>query len=242
MTFSIAARCARSKMLGVAVSTAVPAVGGLCPFVKEGVGAIATQSWVNPYLGIDGLVLLGEGRSSQDALDTLLAADPGREDRQVGFVDWEGRSASYTGKSCIGWCGHITDENFAAQGNMLMGEATVAALADSFGRTDALELPERLLLAMEAAQAQGGDKRGRQSMGLKVFWKEAYPWVDLRVDEHPWPVAELRRIFEIARHQLVPFTQGMPTRDNPAGNLPQGFTTMLQQPPPFRPGGGGSAP
>ena len=242
MTFSIAARCAHTGMLGVAVSTAVPGVGGLCPFVKENVGAIATQSWVNPYLGIDGLVLLGEGRPAADALKALIEADPGRDDRQVGFVDATGRSAAHTGTSCVGWCGHITGENFAAQGNMLMGEATVAALADSFGKTAALELPERLLLAMEAAQARGGDKRGRQSMGLKVFWKEAYPWVDLRVDEHPWPVAELRRVFEIARQQLVPFTQGMPTRANPTGSLPESFTTMLQQPPPFRPGGGGSAP
>ena len=242
MTFSIAARCQRTGMLGVAVSTAVPGVGGICPFVREGVGAVATQSWVNPYLGIDGLELLARGVPAGEVLQGLVDADPGREVRQLGVVDREGRSRSWTGKDCVGWCGHEADKNFAAQGNMLTGEAVVAAMAEAFRRTEALELPERLLMCLEAGQAQGGDKRGRQSASVKVFWREAYPWVDLRVDEHRHPVAELRRAFEVARHQLFPFTARMPKRDDPLGGMPEELTRTILQPPPYRPGGGGSAP
>jgi uncharacterized Ntn-hydrolase superfamily protein len=242
MTFSIAARCPRTGMLGVAVSTAVPGVGGICPFVREGVGAVATQSWVNPYLGIDALELLAQGVSADETVQRLIDADPGRDVRQLGVVDRQGRSHSWTGKDCVGWYGHVTGESFAAQGNMLTGEAVVAAMADAFRRTEPLDLPERLLICLEAGQAQGGDKRGRQSAAVKVLWKEAYPWVDLRVDEHRHPVAELRRAFEVARHQLFPFTAGMPKRDDPLGGLPEELTRTILQPPPYRPGGGGSAP
>ena len=125
---------------------------------------------------------------------------------------------------------------------MLTGEPVVVAMADAFRRTERLDLPERLMVCLEAGQAQGGDKRGRQSASVKVFWKEAYPWVDLRVDEHRHPVAELRRVFEVARHQLFPFTAGMPKRDDPLGGLPEELTRTILQPPPYRPGGGGSAP
>ncbi len=242
MTFSIAARCPRTGMVGVAISTAVPGVGGICPFIREGVGAIATQSWVNPYLGIDGLELLAQGLAAEEVVHRLTEADPGRDVRQLGVVDREGRSASWTGKDCVPWCGHVTGDGFAAQGNMLTGEPVVVAMADAFRRTEPLDLPERLLVCLEAGQAQGGDKRGRQSASVKVFWKEAYPWVDLRVDEHRHPVAELRRVFEVARHQLFPFTAGMPKRDDPLGGLPEELTRTILQPPPYRPGGGGSAP
>lgn len=242
MTFSIAARCPRTGMFGVAVSTAVPGVGGICPFARAGAGAVATQSWVNPYLGIDALELLAQGVSADEAVRRLIDADPGRDVRQLGLVDREGRSCAWTGKDCVGWCGHLTGEGFAAQGNMLTGEAVVAAMADAFRRTEPLDLPERLLVCLEAGQAQGGDKRGRQSAAVKVFWQEAYPWVDLRVDEHRHPVAELRRVFEVARHQLFPFTAGMPKRADPLGGLPEELTRTILQPPPYRPGGGGSAP
>lgn len=239
-TFSISARCERSGMLGVAISTAVPGVGGLCPFVRQGVGAISTQSWVNPYLGIDGLTLLAEGLSAQQTLDKLMALDPGREVRQIGIVDVEGGSAAWSGSACTDWFGHITGPHFAVQGNMLVGEATLQAMADAFVRTAALALPERLVAVLEAGQAAGGDKRGRQSAALLVYHREEYPYLSLRVDEHAFPVAELRRIFEVARHQLLPFVDGMPTRDNPLAELPKPVTDMLMTPPPLRPGGGGS--
>jgi uncharacterized Ntn-hydrolase superfamily protein len=239
-TFSISARCKRTGVLGVAVSTAVPGVGGICPFVEPGVGAISTQSWVNPYLGIDGLKLLREGKSAKDALDALIEDDPGRDVRQLGIVDAKGGSAAWSGKDCTGWFGHLTGTDFSVQGNMLVGEETVSAMSDAFMMSEPLSLPERLVIVLEAGQKAGGDKRGRQSAAVLVYKTEAYPYLSLRVDEHAYPVAELRRIFEVARHQLLPFVDGMPSRKNPLGVLPKEVTDMLMTPPPFRPAGGGS--
>ncbi len=241
-TFSIAARCERTGMLGVAVSTAVPGVGGLCPFIAPNAGAVSTQSWVNPYLGIDGVTLMTKGMSAKAALKKLIAGDPGRDVRQIGLVDKKGQSAAFTGKDCVPWAGHLTGKNYAVQGNMLVGEPTVQAMAEAFARAKELTLPERLMGVLEAGQAAGGDKRGRQSAALKVYYKEEFPYLDLRVDEHRHPVAELRRVFEVARHQLLPFMKGMPSRKNPLGDLPESVARMLLDPPPFRPGGGGSAP
>jgi uncharacterized Ntn-hydrolase superfamily protein len=241
-TFSIAARCERTGMLGVAVSTAVPGVGGICPFIAPNCGAVSTQSWVNPYLGIDGIALMAGGMSARAALEKLMVDDPGRDVRQVGVVDKTGESAAYTGQNCVAWAGHITGKNFSIQGNMLVGEATIEAMAAAFNRTESLTLPERLVVVLEAGQGAGGDKRGRQSAAVKIYYKEDFPYLDLRVDEHRHPVAELRRVFEVARHQLLPFVDGMPSRKNPLGNLPESVTTMLLTPPPFRPGGGGGTP
>jgi uncharacterized Ntn-hydrolase superfamily protein len=220
-TFSISARCARTGMLGVAVSTAVPGVGGICPFVKPGVGAVSTQSWVNPYLGIDGLKLLGQGNTAQQALDALIDADPGKDVRQLGIVDAAGRSAAWSGRHCTDWFGHITGPDFSVQGNMLVGERTIQAMAEAF-------------------TGSAGLKRGRQSAAMLVYRIEEFPYLSLRVDEHAHPVAELRRVFEVARHQLLPFVDGMPSRKNPMGDLPKPVTDMLMTPPPYRPGGGGS--
>jgi uncharacterized Ntn-hydrolase superfamily protein len=239
-TFSVSARCTRTGMLGVAVSTAVPGVGGICPFVESGVGAISTQSWVNPYLGIDGLKLLRNGAAAEEALRRLLQDDPGRDVRQVGIVDNQGRSASWSGPACTSWFGHLTGPGYAIQGNMLVGEATIAAMAEAFTGSEALSLPERLVAVLEAGQRAGGDKRGRQSAALLVYKTEGYPYLSLRVDEHAYPVAELRRVFEIARHQLLPFVDGMPSRLDPLGSLPKEVTDMLMTPPPFRRGGSGS--
>lgn len=238
-TFSIAARCTRTGKLGVAVSTAVPAVGGICPFIEPGIGAIATQSWVNPYLGIDGLKLLREGLSASETLDRLTAEDPGRDARQLGIVDREGRTAAHTGSGCIAWAGHIEGDGFSVQGNMLIGAATIEAMAEAAAKSAAFDLHERLMLALEAGQAAGGDKRGKQSAALKVFSKEAYAWLDIRVDEHRHPVQELRRVFEIAKLQLLPFIEGMPSRHDPIGHIPASVTAMIMTPPPYRPGGNG---
>lgn len=239
-TFSISARCSRTGMLGVGVSTAVPGVGGICPFVEAGVGAISTQSWVNPYLGIDGLPLLRAGKCAEEVLKQLIADDPGRDVRQLGIVDAKGGSAAWSGKDCTSWFGHRTGPNHSVQGNMLVGEMTLTAMAEAFVATEALSLPERLVIVLEAGQRTGGDKRGRQSAALLVYKTEGFPYLSLRIDEHPHPVAELRRVFEVARHQLLPFVDGMPSRKNPLGGLPKEVTDMLMTPPPFRPGGGGS--
>ena len=242
MTFSIVAHCPRTGMLGVAVATAVPAVGSMCPYVKTGVGAASTQSWVNPYLAIDALRMMEDGRSGPAALDAVMAADEARELRQIGVVDANGRSAAWSGSQCTDWFGQIVEPHFAAQGNMLVSAATIEEMAKAFRASAELDLAERLMRAMEAGDAAGGDKRGRQSAALKVHHREDYPLLDLRVDEHAHPVAELRRVLGIAKLQLLPFVQGMPTRSQPGAAAPQAVVELLGHPPPQRPGGGGSAP
>lgn len=236
-TFSIAARCPRTGMLGVGVSTAVPAVGDICAFVAAGIGAVATQSWVNPYLGIDGLVALKAGASAEDVLTQLIAGDEGRTVRQLGIVDAQGRAAAFTGEDCTQWCGHIIGEGFTVQGNMLVGRETIEEMARAARETADQPLPERLMRALEAAQAAGGDFRGKQSAYIKVFHKEEYPYLSLGVDDHAAPVAELRRVFEVAQHQYIPFVNGMPTRSDPLGGLAPEVTEMLMKAPQDRPSG-----
>jgi uncharacterized Ntn-hydrolase superfamily protein len=235
MTFSIAARCPRTGQLGIAISTAVPAVGALAVFVRAGAGAVASQAWVNPYLGVDGLDLLAEGRTAHETLDTLIAADPGASSRQLGIVDAAGRVAAFTGSGCPDWCGHIEGDGFTVQGNILVA-GTIEAMAESAAATAALPLDERLMRALEAGQAAGGDKRGRQSAALKVVGTEAYGLVDLRVDDHADPIAELRRILELSRAQLAPLVAALATRDNPAGGaVADSLVAMLVKPPAERP-------
>lgn len=241
-TFSIVGRCERTGQLGVAVSTADVAAGRLVTWARAGVGAVATQSWPSLYLAIDALDLLARGASATEALERVLADDPGRSVRQLGVVDAGGGSASFSGDECTTWYGEATGPNFAAQGNMLIRGETVSAMAESFSASADQDLADRLMLALEAGQAGGGDKRGRQCSALLVVDREDYPLWDLRVDEHPEPVAELRRVFEIAKLQLLPFVTGLPTRENPMGSLTGEFVEMNMLPPPERPGGGGSAP
>jgi uncharacterized Ntn-hydrolase superfamily protein len=236
-TFSISARCAETGMLGVAVSTAVPGVGGICPFVRPGVGAVSTQAWVNPYLGHDAIGLLARGKSAEETVNSLIEADPGRAVRQLGVVDARGRSCAWTGEDCVDWAGQRTGPDVSVQGNMLMGGETIEAMFEAFAATAGTELPERLVRVLEAGQAAGGDKRGKQSAAVLVYDKELYPYLDLRVDEHYDPVGELRRVFEIAKKQYLPFVVGMPTRENPLGALGEEVTEMLLRGPAERPGG-----
>lgn len=241
-TFSIVGRCDRTGQVGVAVSTADVGAGRMVTWARAGVGAVATQSWPSLYLAIDALKLMAGGRSAPDALDAVLAGDPGRSVRQVGVVDAHGGSATFSGDECTTWYGGVNGPSFAAQGNMLIRGDTVSAMAESFLATEPEELAERLMRAIEAGQAAGGDKRGRQCAALLVADREEFPLWDLRVDEHPNPVPELRRIYEIARTDLLPFVQGLPTRENPLGSLSDEFVEMNLLPPPQRPGGGGSGP
>jgi uncharacterized Ntn-hydrolase superfamily protein len=243
-TFSIVGRCERTGQLGVAVSTADVGAGRLVTWAQAGVGAVATQSWPSLYLAIDALRLMKGGAPAPEALEAVLRDDPGRGVRQLGIVDAHGGSASFSGDECTAWYGEVSGPNFAAQGNMLIRGDTVSALADSFRSTAGtdLDLAERLMRALEAGQAGGGDKRGRQCAALLVVDREEYPLWDLRVDEHPQPVAELRRVYEVARVDLLPFVEGLPTRANPLGSLSDEFVEMNMLPPPQRPGGGGSGP
>jgi len=226
----------------VAVSTADVAAGRMVTWARAGVGAVATQSWPNLYLAIDALRLMEKGATAPDAMRSVIDADPGREVRQLGVVDASGGSASWSGRECTDWFGEVTGPNFAVQGNMLTGGATVAKMAESFQGTGELELAERLVRALEAGQAAGGDRRGRQCAALLVVDREEFPLWDVRADEHPEPVAELRRIYEVARLDLLPFVEGLPTRENPMGSLSDEFVETNLLPPPERPGRGGAGP
>lgn len=208
-TFSIAARCPRSGALGVAISTALPAVGGYCSFFEPGVGAVATQSWTNPYLAIDALALLAAGATAAEAMQRVVAEDPERDLRQVGLVDGGGRAEAWTGAACTDWAGHRLGEGFAVQGNMLAGADTVEAMDAVMQASVHRKLADRLVAALLAGQQAGGDKRGKQSAALKIYGAEAYPLLDLRVDDHGDPVTELARLHELAKVQLQPFLDSL---------------------------------
>ncbi len=222
VTFSIAARCPETGAFGVAVSTKLMCVGALCPFVRAGAGAVATQSFVNPYLGIEGLALLGEGVDAASVRERLVANDPGIAQRQFAVVDAEGRAAAYSGDACVGWYGHHEGEGFACAGNMLTGPEVIAAMAAAWEASAGQPFAERLVRAVEAGQAAGGDKRGRQSAALLVATTEAYPAIDLRIDDHPEPVAELRRLWEMYRTDLAPIVGMLPTVEHPGGRFDMG--------------------
>jgi uncharacterized Ntn-hydrolase superfamily protein len=202
MTFSIVAADLEAGDWGVAVASRFPCVGAVVPWARAGVGAVATQSWANTAFGPDGLALLGEGVAAEEALGRLLDADEGREDRQVGLVDRAGRAATFTGERCTAWAGGATGPGFAAQGNILVGEEVVAELARAFTRSDG-DLCDRLVAALLAGDAAGGDRRGRQSAALLVVRERGgYEgrndrYIDLRVDDHPEAPSELARLFGV---------------------------------------------
>ena len=204
-TYSIVGCDLEARQWGVAVQSKFLAVGALCPFAEAEVGAVATQSFVNPRYGPDGLALLREGLSAEEAVERLTAADEGRGQRQLGIVDREGRAATYTGERCFAWAGGRTGAGYAAQGNILVGEETVDALAATFEATTDLPLVQRLIECLGAAQAAGGDRRGQQSAALIVVEKDSGyaglsdTLVDLRVDDHERPIEELRRIYALHR-------------------------------------------
>ena len=206
-TYSIAACDLAAGQWGVATQSKFLAVGSVVPWAVPGVGAIATQAYANPRYGPDGLALLANGLSAQNVVANLTAADDEREHRQVGVVDAEGGSATFTGSECMDWAGGLTGPGFAAQGNILVGEETVAALATTFTATDGRPLAERLLECLAAAQAAGGDRRGQQSAALLVVERDggyaglSDTLVDLRVDDHTQPVAELARLYGL--HDLL---------------------------------------
>jgi len=201
VTFSIIARDPDSGMFGVAVSTAVPCVGSVVPFVLAGTGAIATQSYTNVVLGVEGLRLLEQGMSPEEALTSLLAKDELAAQRQCAGIDAQGRVFAYSGAECVDWYGHRPGENYSVQGNMLVGKETIEAMAESFEASKG-HLSSRLLKALEAGQAAGGDKRGRESAALLVApFLEEHGKIDIRVDLHDDPVSELRRIFNVMRER-----------------------------------------
>jgi uncharacterized Ntn-hydrolase superfamily protein len=214
MTFSIAARDPQNGWLGVATSSKAIAAGGMVPYVKAGVGAIASQSFVNPYLGIDGLQLLGDGLPAARVLERVIEGDPGRDLRQLAIVDRDGRVASFTGDRCIPWAGQIMGGGYVCLGNILRGEQVVKAMADTFERGAGEPLYERLMRVLEAGQEAGGDRRGRQSAGMYIMGEQEYPLCDIRVDDHEDPVPELRRVLAVWEKEELPFLAVSPRRDD----------------------------
>jgi uncharacterized Ntn-hydrolase superfamily protein len=206
-TYSIAACDLLAGQWGVATQSKFLAVGSVVTWAEPHVGAIATQAYANPRYGPDGLALLRDGLSAEEAVDRLTSADEGRAHRQLGIVDGEGRAATYTGSECYDWAGGRTGVGYAAQGNILVSGETVDALAETFEQSTGKSLAERLLDCLDAAQAAGGDSRGQQSAALLVVEKNggyanlSDVAVDLRVDDHERPLGELRRIYSL--HQAI---------------------------------------
>ncbi len=204
-TYSIAACDLEARQWGVAVQSKFLSVGSVVPWAEPEVGAIATQAYANPRYGPNGLALLREGLPAAEVVERLTAEDDGRAERQLGIVDGEGRSASWTGPECLDWAGHRNGPCYAAQGNILVGAETVDALVDTFEATASLPLAQRLLDCLAAAQAAGGDRRGQQSASLLVVERDGgYAGlsdilVDLRVEDHERPIEELRRIYGLHR-------------------------------------------
>jgi uncharacterized Ntn-hydrolase superfamily protein len=214
MTFSIVGFDPANGDLGIAVASKFPCVGAVVPWAEARVGAVATQAWANTDLGPDGLRLMASGIPAAPALDAVLEGDDGRDQRQAGFVDATGGAATFTGSGCEDWAGGLSGEHFAAQGNILVGEAIVAAMADAFVNT-AGDLSDRLLAAVLAGDVAGGDRRGKQSAALLVvregggYEGRNDRYIDLRVDDHPEAPAELARLFTV-------WDDTMLGRDDPA--------------------------
>src|SRR5271169_1689289 len=217
MTWSIIARDNATGQIGIAVATRFFAVGARVPHIAPRIGGIATQALVNPYYGIDGLRLLREGRAPRDIIETLIAADAGHPSRQIHIMDASGRIAAHTGKDCVDWCGHIEDNGFSIAGNMLAGGRVLDDTAKAYIASESLPLARRLIAAMRAGEAAGGDKRGKQSAALLIYGEEEWSDLDLRVDDHADPLTELERLEAVSRERWVHFRKYLPSRKNPAG-------------------------
>ncbi|HVP04620.1 MAG TPA: DUF1028 domain-containing protein [Dehalococcoidia bacterium] len=214
MTFSIVARDSQSGWLGMATASKALAAGATGQCMKLGVGVIASQAFANRYLAIDGLRLVEDGLPPERVVERVIASDAGRDLRQVGVVDHEGRVAAYTGGKCIPWAGHLMGPGYVCLGNILVSEGVVKAMASAFERSRGEPLYERLMLALEAGQEAGGDRRGRQGAGIQVLAGEEYALCDLRVDDHANPVSELRRVLEVFRTEQLPYAMAAPRRDD----------------------------
>jgi uncharacterized Ntn-hydrolase superfamily protein len=217
MTWSIIAKDERTGRIGIAVTTCAFAVGARVPYIRTGVGAIATQATTNQMFGPRGLALLSAGASAEDCVRLLLQSDDGRDHRQVHAMDRLGRFAARTGAQCVPWCGHLVEATFSVAGNMLAGEAVIEETAAAYRANAGMPFARRLIAALKAGEAAGGDKRGKQSAALLIHDDEDHAALDIRVDDHPDPLAELARLEDVARQAFVHTRRFGPTRANPAG-------------------------
>jgi uncharacterized Ntn-hydrolase superfamily protein len=216
MTWSLLARD-DSGALGVAIASKFFAVGSLCPGLVAGKGALSTQALMNPLYRRAGLAALAQGMGPEEIVRRVTGEDEGRDVRQFHVLDASGQSAAHTGRACIDWCGHVSGPGYSLAGNMLAGPQVLEETARAYKRGSHLSFPERLLAAMEAGEKAGGDKRGRQAAALLVHTTEEYPFLDLRVDDHVDPLAELRRLYAVSLERFQAFVGCLPSRALPAG-------------------------
>ena len=216
MTWSILVRDPATGALAAAVATRFFAVGALAIHVEGGVAALATQALINPMYATYGMPRLRAGEPPDAVAAALLADDAGHDHRQLHMIDAQGRIAQYTGGACVTWCGSVRGVDVSVAGNMLAGSAVVEHTLAAFQRTEGA-LAERLLSALEAGEAAGGDKRGRQSAALKICTRDPYPDLDIRTDDHHDPLAELRRLYAVSQERFAVFRRFLPGADSPCG-------------------------
>lgn len=216
MTYSIVARNRGTGEYGIAVASRFFACGSLVPYVCA-TAAFASQAFVNPLWGIEGLTRLSAGDAPDKILADLVSRDLGEATRQAHMIAPDGRIAQHTGTDCVPWCGHVADEDVSVAGNMLAGPAVVEDTLTAWRDNASLPFAERFMAAMEAGERAGGDKRGRQAAGLLLFRGQPYPALDLRVDDHEDPLAEIRRLLAVAEERYVAFREAMPTVENFSG-------------------------
>lgn len=218
MTWSILARDENGHF-GVAIASRFFAVGSLCVHSQRAVGALSTQALMNPLYGPAGIESMARGYSAAAAIAMMVAADEGREQRQVHLLPASGPGAAHTGAACIDWCGHLVLDGLSVAGNMLAGPRVIEASAQAYLDTAGQPMAERLLAALDAGEAEGGDKRGKQAAALRIHRDEDYLSLDLRVDDHPEPFIELRRLYEKSQERFFPFAQCLPGRGRPSGTI-----------------------
>jgi len=217
MTWSIIAKDEATGAKGIAVATRAFAVGSIVPYVDSDHGAVATQALANLTYGPRGLRLLREGLPAAEVVRVLVASDGGASQRQVHVMDAAGRFAAHTGADCIDWCGHAVHDGFSVAGNMLAGPEVIAETVRAFAEGANLPFPRRLITAMRAGEAAGGDKRGKQSAALLIHTTEDYPYLSLRVDDHAEPLAELERLEKVSRERAIHFNALLATRRDLTG-------------------------
>ena len=217
MTWSIIAKDHETGLFGIAVATCDLAVGSICPWAETRVGALSSQALPNPTWRQLGMHLLRQGIAPNDVRDMLVRSDEGSDHRQLHMIDNEGRIAGYTGSRCLGWCGHAAGELASVAGNMLAGAAVVEDTLAAYLKNRSTPFVERLFEAMNAGEAAGGDKRGRQSAAMLIQGPEAFPRLDIRVDDHREPLGELRRLYEIAKDRHLAFSRAFPSPERPYG-------------------------
>ena len=217
MTWSIVVHDPVTDAFAVAVATKAFAVGASCPFVRAGLGAVSTQSMTNRYLGPAILDAMARGIAPAAAIEGALAGDEGKHLRQVHAVDRHGRTAAWTGDNCVMWCGGVSAAHVSVAGNMLAGADVVGATLAGMQAGAALDLPERMMAALEAGQGAGGDRRGRQSAAMVLVTTEDFPDLNLRVDDHVDPLGELRRLLGVWGRERAPGLATQPRKADPAG-------------------------